>query len=151
MNSKSPKPPKARPTWGDVKGRLGDFDRAGLMQLIADLYAFHKDNQAFLHARFGLGKNPLDDYRKRIADALAPDIYRKRYADPSVATAKKALSEYSKAIGDPAGVMELRVFWCETAVAFSMEYGFADEGTLIRSCGSIGTPAVRSLQSRHPC
>jgi len=32
-------------------------------------------------------------------------------------------------------VLELRVFWCETAVAFSMDYGLADDGyfdTLVR-------------------
>jgi hypothetical protein len=124
----SPRRPKTKPTWSDVKGKLGEFDRTGLMQLVADLYAFHKDNQAFLHARFGLGQNPLDDYKKRIALALAPDVYRKRHAEVSVATAKKAISEYSKAVGDPMGVLELRVFWCETAVGFSMEFGFADEG-----------------------
>ena len=45
-----------------------------------------------------------------------------------MATAKKAISEYIKAVGDPLGVLELRVFWCETAVGFSMEFGFADEG-----------------------
>lgn len=124
------KRPKAKPTWTDVKAKLGDFDRAGLVQLVADLYAFHKDNQAFMHARFGLGQNPLDDYKKRIAAALAPDIDRKPRAQVSVATARKAISEYTKAVGDPMGVLELRVFWCETAVGFSMEYAFTDTGYL---------------------
>lgn len=108
--------------------KLTDFGRASLLQLVADLYAFHKGNQTFLHARFCLGTNPLDDYKKRIGLALAPDIYRKRHAAVSVATAKKAISEYIKAVGDPLGVLELRVFWCETAVGFSMEFGFSDEG-----------------------
>ena len=60
--------------------------------------------------------------------ALAPDVYGKRDARISVATAKKALSAYRKAIGDPVGVLELRLFWCETAVRFSMEFGYADTG-----------------------
>ena len=122
------KRPKTKPTWTDVKRQLADFDHAGLTQLIADLYAFHKNNQTFLHARFALGANPLDGYKKRISVALAPDISRKRHVEISVATAKKAISEYTKAIGDPMGVLELRVFWCETAVKFSMEFGYADEG-----------------------
>ena len=122
------KRPKTKPTWSDVKGKLTEFDRAGLMQLVADLYALHKDNQAFIHARFGLGPNLLNDYKKRIRVALAPDLDRKRHAEVSVATAKKVLSEYKKAVGDPLAILELRVFWCETAVGFSMEYGFADEG-----------------------
>jgi len=71
----------------------------------------------------------LADYKQRIAQALAPDISR-RNANPSVATARKALSEYTKAIGDPLGILELRIFWCETAVDFSMSFGFADAGYL---------------------
>ena len=123
-----PKRPKTKPTWSDVKTHLADFDRAGLLQLVADLYDFHKDNQAFLHARFALGVNPLDSYKKRIGVALAPDIYLNRQVNISVAAAKKVISDYTKAIGNPKGVLELRVFWCETAVNFSMECGYTDEG-----------------------
>jgi len=125
-----PKRPKTKPTWTDVKAKLSEFDRAGLTQLVADLYAFHKDNQAFLHARFSLGQSPLDDYKKRIAAALAPDVSRKRNAEVSVATAKKAISEYTKAVGDPLGVLELRLFFCEVAVKFSMDFGYTDFGYL---------------------
>lgn len=127
MSGKPPKRIKIKPSWSDVKAKLADFDRAGLTQLISDLYAYNKHNQAFLHARFGLGANALDDYKQRIAQALAPDISR-RAANPSVATAKKALSDYTKAIGDSLGILELRIFWCETAVNFSMTYGYADDG-----------------------
>ena len=44
----------ASPTWGDVKAALLDFDR-----LVQDLYTASKDNQAFLHARLGLGHDQL--------------------------------------------------------------------------------------------
>jgi hypothetical protein len=127
MTNKPRNRPKAKPTWSDVKDRLADFDHARLLELVADLYAFHSDNKSFLHARFGLGANPLDDYKRRIGMALAPDVFRKPNADPSVATAKRAIAEYAKAVADPLGLLELRVFWCETAVGFSMEFGFADE------------------------
>lgn len=120
------KRPKSKPTWSDVKSKLADFDRAGLQQLVADLYAFHRDNQSFLHARFGLGESPLEAYKQRIQAALAPDISRKRNANISVAAAKKVISEYNKAVGDPLGILELRLFWCETAVKFSMDYGYGD-------------------------
>ncbi|MCK6391538.1 MAG: hypothetical protein L6Q40_11060 [Azonexus sp.] len=121
---------KSKPTWSDVKSKLADFDRAGLQQLVADLYAFHRDNQTFLHARFGLGESPLEAYKQRIQVALAPDISRKRNANISVSAAKKAISEYNKAVGDPLGILELRLFWCETAVKFSMDYGYGDIGYL---------------------
>lgn len=126
----SKKRAKNKPTWSDVKAKISSFEEAGLIQLVADLYAFNKTNQAFLHARFGLGHDPLDDYKKRIALALAPDITGRRNAKISVATAKKAISEYQKAVGDLKGMLELRLFWCETAVTFSMDFGYADIGYL---------------------
>ena len=33
--------------WSDVKAKLTDLNRAGLLGLIQDLYAASKDNQAF--------------------------------------------------------------------------------------------------------
>ena len=46
----------ASPTWSDVRTALLDFDRAALRGLVQDLYAASEDNQAFLHARLGLGQ-----------------------------------------------------------------------------------------------
>lgn len=129
MSDQPKKRIKTKPSWTDIKSQLADFDRAGLMQLVSDLYAFNKDNQTFLHARFTFITNALDDYKKRIRLALCPDIAR-RNANPSVAKAKKAISEYKKAVGDLLGIIELRVFWCEIAVEFSMNYGFGDVGYL---------------------
>lgn len=40
---------KSTVSWSDVKTRLTDFDRAGLIGLIQDLYAASRDNRAFLH------------------------------------------------------------------------------------------------------
>jgi hypothetical protein len=45
---------KSEPKWTDVKAKLATFDRNGLLTLSQDLYAAHKDNQTFLHTRFGL-------------------------------------------------------------------------------------------------
>ena len=46
---------KITPSWSDVKTKLADFDRTGLIGLVQDLYTASKDNQTFLHARFALG------------------------------------------------------------------------------------------------
>jgi len=69
--SKMAEPPKRtriKPTWSDVKAKVDEFDEAGLIQLVAELYSFHKDNQSFLHARFSLGPNSLDDFRKKVVN-----------------------------------------------------------------------------------
>ena len=46
--------PASKPSWTDVKAELASLDRLELLGLIRDLYASHKDNQTFLHARFRL-------------------------------------------------------------------------------------------------
>src|ERR1035437_4253265 len=68
---------KSQPTWTDVKAKLADFDRAALLGLIQGLYTAHKDNQTFLHARFGLGEDVLEPYKKIIDRWLWPDVLRR--------------------------------------------------------------------------
>lgn len=119
---------KGSPSWSDVKGRLTDLDRAGLVGLVQDLYAASKDNQTFLHARFGLGDDVLKPYKATIDRWLWPDVFKNQ--DTSVAKAKKAIADYKKAVGRPEGLAELMVFFCERAVGFSNDVGLQDEGYL---------------------
>jgi hypothetical protein len=65
---------KKSPTWSDVKAKLVDFDRASLQGLVKDLYGASKGNQAFLHARFGLGADVLKPYKAGINRWLWPDL-----------------------------------------------------------------------------
>ena len=96
------------------------------MGLIQDLYAAHKDNQTFLHTRFGLGEDVLKPYKETLDRWLWPDAVRNQ--DTSVAKAKQAISSYRKAVGEPAGLAELMVFYCERAAGFSNDVGYQDEG-----------------------
>jgi len=116
--------PRSKPTWTDVKAKLAGFDRIGLMGLIQDLYAAQKDNQTFLHTRFGLGEDVLKPYKETLDRWLLPDVLRNQ--DISVAKAKKAISDYRKAVGEPAGLAELMVLYCENAVGFSNDVGYQD-------------------------
>lgn len=97
------------PTWSDLKANLANIDRAGLIGLVQDLYAASKDNQAFLHARFGLGDDVLKPYKATIDRWLWLDFSKKQ--DTSVAKAKMAIGDYRKAIGLPEGLAELMVFY----------------------------------------
>jgi hypothetical protein len=116
---------KAQPKWTDVRAKLASFDRAGLLGLVQDLYAAHPDNRTFLHTRFGLGENILEPYKQTIDRWLWPDAFRKQ--DTSVAKAKQAISNYKKAVGDPAGLAELMVFYCEQASGFASDLGYQNE------------------------
>jgi hypothetical protein len=119
-------PKTTKPSWNHVKRSLAGIDRAGLMGLIQDLYAASKDNQAFLHARFSLSDDVLNPYKVAIDRWLWPDVFKNQFT--SVAKAKKAISDYKKAIGQPAGLAELMVFYCERAAGFSNDVGLQDEG-----------------------
>ncbi len=136
MNEMNMATKKSAPTWSDLKTKLADFDRAGLIGLVQDLYAASKGNQAFLHARFGLGDDVLEPYRAAIDRWLWPDVFKNQ--DTSVAKAKKAIADYRKAVGQPECLAELMVFFCERAVGFSNDVGLQDEGyfdALVRMFG----------------
>jgi hypothetical protein len=117
--------PESQPTWTDVKAKLASVDRSGLLGLVRDLYASHEDNRTFLHARFGLGEDVLEVYKQVIDRWIWPDVLRNQ--DASVAKAKHALASYKKAAGDPAGLAELMVFYCERAAGFCNDVGYQDE------------------------
>ena len=117
---------QSQPTWTDVKAKITHFDRAGLLGLVQDLYAANKENQMFLHARFNLGEDVLKPYKETIDRWLWPDVLRNQ--DASVVKAKQAISSYRKAVGEPAGLAELMVFYCEQAAGFSSDVGYQDDG-----------------------
>jgi hypothetical protein len=113
------------PSWSDVKTALLDFDRAGLRGLVQDLYTASKDNQAFLHARLGLGHDQLRPFKASISRWISPDLMKGQPI--SVSKAKKAIADYKKAIGRPAGMAELSIFYCEEAFGFLESYSMDDE------------------------
>jgi hypothetical protein len=116
---------KTSPTWSEVKTKLADFNRAGLLALIQGLYAASKDNQVFLHVRLHLGDDPLKPYKATISRWINPDIMKNQ--DISVSKAKKAISDYKKAIGQPDGMAELSVYYCEQIFGFLGSCGMDDE------------------------
>ena len=117
---------KANPSWIDIKAKLADFDRDGLLGLLQNLYADSKDNQAFLHARLRLGGDVLKPYKATIDRWLWPNVLQQQ--DTSVAKAKKAIADYKKASGTADGLADLMVFYCEQASGFASDVSLDDEG-----------------------
>ena len=133
MNIEKKKP---SPSWRDVKAKLADYDRGGLIELVHDLYRASKDNQTFLHTRLALGDDMLKSYKATIDRWLWPDMSKNQ--DTSVAKAKKAIADYKKAVGQPDGLAELIVFYCERGAGFGNDIGLQDEGyfdALVRMFG----------------
>jgi hypothetical protein len=122
--------------------------------LIQSLYSAHRDNQRFLHSRFGLGEDVLEPYKKIIDRWLWPDVLRRQ--DTSVFQAKRAISDYKKAVGDPEGLAELMVFYCERAAGFCSDVCNDDKGYFDALMRNVRAgPQVRkrtiSRPSGRPC
>ncbi len=139
------------PSWKAVKAALQSFDRAGLLGLVQDLYGAGKDNKAFLHARLGLGSDQLAPYKAIISCWMCPDLMRSQSV--SISKAKKAIADYKKAVGEPAGLAELSIFFCEEAFSFVESCAFEDERyfvAVIRMYGqAVKLVLVLPLAERH--
>ena len=77
---------KSQPTWTDVKAILADLDRAALLGLIQSLYTAHKDNQMFLHARFGLGEDVLEPWPDDLMLTEPPSVSDRLHCQEAVYT-----------------------------------------------------------------
>mgnify|MGYP006291736231 CR=1 FL=1 len=115
-----------KPTWSDVKSVAASLDQKQLLALLGDLYRHSRDNQAFLHARFGIGADPLGPYKVTIDECMYPDVLKN--TPIQISKAKRAISSYVKAAGDPIGEAELMVFFVECGNSFTLEYGDINEG-----------------------
>ncbi len=127
--------PKSQAAWSQVKAKIASLDRNAVLGLVHDLYAASKDNQTFLHTRFGLGEDVLAPYKRTIGRWLWPDVLRNQ--DVSVSKAKQAISDYKKAVGEPAGISELTVYYCEQATGFCQDIGSPGRGILQRACSNV--------------
>jgi hypothetical protein len=58
----------------------------------------------------------LKPYKATISKSICPDLMRGQPV--SVSKAKKAISDYKKAIGQPKGLAELTIIYCEGAFNF---------------------------------
>ncbi len=112
-------------SWKDIRAALNKAGRNDLLKLVGDLYALRKENQDFLHARFLKDASTLVPYKVTIEHYISP-------AEPwktpvKISLARKAISDYRKAIGDPEGLAELMLFYVECGVNFTLEFGDIDE------------------------
>ncbi len=119
--AKSRKSKLGNPSWSNVKGAVAKLDFPQLVNLVADLYRFSKENQAFLHARFSVVEDPLAPFKETIDDCMYPDVFKSKPIQ--ISKAKKALSDYSKAVGDPLGEAELMTFFVECGNNFTVDFG----------------------------
>jgi hypothetical protein len=110
-----------QPSWANVKNILVTREPSELLMLIKDLYGLNKNNKTFIEARYQMSKDVLEPYKKIISDALYPDITKNKSV--SLSAGRKAISDYKKAVSDPAGTIELMVHYLDMGNQFTLDYG----------------------------
>ncbi len=138
--------PKETLAWTPLRKKLQGLDKPELLDLLKDLFDFSSDNRAFLAARFktgGEGSAALEGYRQRILRQFVPERGLPRL---KLAVARKAIRDYRKATGDPAGTVDLMLSYVEGGIVVTEEYGDMGE-ELYASLESVLGEAVELLRS----
>ena len=108
-----------RPTWINIKSVLINQDKSELINLIKDLYTLNKNNKSFIEVRYQMTGDPLVIYKKRIEEALYPDVMSNKLVNFSAG--RKAISEYKKATQDLNGTLSLMVLYVKTGTQFTLD------------------------------
>jgi len=142
--------------WTAIRKRLETFDRAGLLNLIVDLYGADARNRRFLESRLLADPNVIEEYRRSVSAAIYPDPFSRRPI--SIRDASAAITHYQRATGDPVGVTDLMLSFVEAGTEQAADLGYGDEdyfGALERKLDAIATayadlpPDVRSTVVRR--
>ena len=118
--------PASKPTWADVKAKLANVRPPGIIG--PDSGSIHRpqgQSERFFTPVLDWATDVLKPYKETLDRWLWPDVLRNQ--DTSVAKAKQAISSYKKAVGDPSGLAELMVFYCECAAGFCNDVGYQDD------------------------
>lgn len=108
----------------DIKKELNKLDKDKLIYLIADLYKKNKTVKEF----FDFYVNPNEEalftkYRNKVKEAFYP----KHGFDYSLKDGKKAISEFKKLEPSNEWLADLMLFYVETGVQFTNDYGDINE------------------------
>ena len=114
-----------KPCWDDIETSIEQFKKNQLVDLIRDLYRLSPENKDFFHTRFSTGEDSLPRYKKIIQNSIHP--YLEDHEPLEIEKANDAINRYSKAVDNPIGEAELRIFYVECGNNFTLSYGDIDE------------------------
>ena len=112
-------------TWVDVKARLNRLDRAGLIGVVRDLYDASDLTRRFLHARFAPTAAGLEQYRRKVRDAVFPNPFSQRPI--RLRDGAHTIREYRQATGDVAGTVDLLLEYVEAGTEQAADLGYGDD------------------------
>ena len=113
--------------WSVIRRRLNAQSKPVLLALVKDLYDASSSNRDFLHARVqaeaGDG-TAVERYRRTIIEQFYPS---RGFGKLKLAEARKAIRDYRRATGDPAGTIDLMLTYVENGSQFTREFGDINE------------------------
>jgi hypothetical protein len=109
----------------DIKKELKRLDKLKLIDLVADLYKKNKSVKEFLDFYVNPNERALfEKYHNKVFEAFYP----KRGGNYKLKDGKQAISDFKK-LGPSADLLaDLMLFYVETGVKFTNEFGDIDEG-----------------------
>lgn len=134
--------------WKNIRSKLDKISQGDLIGLVKELYALNEQNKLFLETRFGNQGRGLEEYKLIIEDSICPTKPWKR--DVSFSTGRKAIRDYKKALGDPEGLIDLMIYYCECGVSFTIQFGDIDEH-FYESIESMYQNALELLKKHNHC
>lgn len=132
--------------WKVIRSKLEKISPHDLVGVIKELYDLNAQNELFLETRFGNRHAGFEEYKLIIEESICPS--EPWHRDVSLSTGRKAISDYKKAVGDPAGLLELMIYYCECGVNFTLQFGDIDE-RFYMSLESMYASVLKLLQ-KHP-
>src|SRR6478609_10526772 len=109
----------------DLKKELKKFDKDKLIDLVVDLYKKNKSVKGFFDFYINPNERELfEKYRDKVFEAFYP----KRGFNYKLKDGKQAISDFKK-LGSSADLLaDLMLFYVETGVKFTNDFGDIDEG-----------------------
>ncbi|MBU1901298.1 hypothetical protein KKG82_02935 [Patescibacteria group bacterium] len=109
----------------DIKKELKKLDKDKLIDLVADLYKKNKSVKEFLDFYVNPDERELfDKYRDKVFEAFYP----KRGFNLKLKDGKQAISDFKKLGPSSIFLADLMLFYVETGVKFTNDFGDIDEG-----------------------
>lgn len=109
----------------DIKNELKKLDKDKLIDLVADLYKKNKSVKEFFDFYVNPNEKELfNKYRDKVFEAFYP----KRGFNYKLKDGKQAISDFKKLGPSPILLSDLMLFYVETGVKFTNDFGDIDEG-----------------------
>jgi hypothetical protein len=109
----------------DIKKELKKLDKDKLIDLVADLYKKNKSVKEFFDFYINPNERELfDKYRNKVFEAFYP----KRGFNFKLKDGKQAISDFKKFGSSSDLLADLMLFYVETGVKFTNDFGDIDEG-----------------------